>query len=216
MAVTRGGNIGIGTTSPGSKLQVIAADTTAISIRSNNASQYSILSVGRTSSDIIMASAASSGQFWVGSVAGDGWVGATNGTLSLGNDTTGTANLTIKGGNVGIGSVSPAYALDVIGTGRFTAIIETSTRTLKSNIESYSTDINKFKQLEPVSFTWKDTSKQDVGLIAEDVEQIFPEFVSKTDEGEVTGINYGKLTTVLINVLKQQQERIEKLEKLIK
>jgi len=48
------------------------------------------------------------------------------------------------------------------------------------------------------------------------VEQIFPEFVSKTDEGEVTGINYGKLATIFINVLKQQQQKIEELEDKIK
>ena len=95
------------------------------------------------------------------------------------------------------------------------SFIETSTKKKKDNIKSYSTDINKFKQLEPVSYTWKDTGKSDVGLIAEEVDQLFPEFVSKTDGGEVTGINYGKLTTILINIVKQQQERIEKLEKQI-
>ena len=129
--------------------------------------------------------------------------------------TTSATVMTLTGNNVGIGSTSPAFTLDVNGTARVTALIETSTREKKDNIQSYSTDINKFKQLEPVSFTWKDTGKSDVGLIAEEVDELFPEFVSKTEDGEVTGINYGKLTTILINIVKQQQERIEKLEQQI-
>ena len=119
-------------------------------------------------------------------------------------------------GNVGIGTTTPTTTLDVNGTGKFTAIVETSTRTLKENILPYSTDLGKFKKLQPVSFNWKDTKKEDVGLIAEEVQELFPEFVSKTAEGDVTGINYGKLAAIFINVLKQQQDKIEELEEKIK
>jgi hypothetical protein len=116
---------------------------------------------------------------------------------------------------VGIGSVSPAYPLDVNGTVRVTTLIETSTKILKENIQPYSTDINKFKKLKPVSFNWKDTKKEDIGLIAEDLNKVFPEFVSK-DDGKPVGIHYGKLAAIFINVIKEQQERIEVLEKQVK
>jgi hypothetical protein len=123
--------------------------------------------------------------------------------------------MTITGSNVGIGSVSPAYPLDVNGTVRVTTLIETSTKILKENIQPYSTDINKFKKLKPVSFNWKDTKKEDIGLIAEDLNKVFPEFVSK-DNGKPVGIHYGKLAAIFINVIKEQQERIEALEKQVK
>ena len=126
-----------------------------------------------------------------------------------------TDELTIGTGGSGRIYVSSTGATSFTSTVTALSFIETSTREKKDNIQSYSTDINKFKQLKPVSYTWKDTGKSDVGLIAEEVDQLFPEFVSKTDEGEVTGINYGKLTTILINIVKQQQERIEKLEQQI-
>jgi hypothetical protein len=137
-------------------------------------------------------------------------------THHYGTGTGNTPRMVIQyNGNVGIGSVSPAYPLDVNGTVRVTTLIETSTKILKENIQPYSTDINKFKKLKPVSFNWKDTKKEDVGLIAEDLNKVFPEFVSK-DDGKPVGIHYGKLAAIFINVIKEQQERIEALEKQVK
>ena len=63
---------------------------------------------------------------------------------------------------------------------------------------------------------WKESGVRDVGLIAEEVYKLFPEFVSKDDTGEVTGINYGKLGTIFINVLKHMQIEIEVLKQEIK
>jgi len=192
------GNVGIGTTSPFTKLHVYASGG-GLELSPGATTNLEFIDRNNTGGTVNTSFYTRYGDF------------------SFFKGDYSSASLVIKSsGNVGIGSASPAYALDVNGTGRFTAIIETSTRTLKDNIESYSTDIDKFKQLEPVSFIWKETGKQDVGLIAEDVEQIFPEFVSKTDEGEITGINYGKLSTIFINVLKQQQQKIELLEEQIK
>jgi hypothetical protein len=144
------GNVGIGTTAPGARLEVVAGNTTSISVRSGNSGQYSILSVGRTSSDIIIASAASSGQFWTGSVAGDGWVGSTNGTLSLGNDTTGVANLTIKSGNVGIGTTAPQVKTHIYNPTDISLAYDenqyglwiSQTSTSKSLILGYSNTLN--------------------------------------------------------------------------
>ena len=61
-------------------------------------------------------------------------------------------------------------------------------------------------------------TKTNIGLIADEVEKIYPEFVSKTEDGEIEGIEYSKLTTVLIQSIKelkeivdQQQAQINKL-----
>jgi hypothetical protein len=119
-------------------------------------------------------------------------------------------------GNTGINTLTPAYTFDVNGTGRFVAIIETSTGKLKENIEPYTTNIEDFLKLQPISFTWKDTGNKDVGLLAEDVYNIFPEFVSKDSSEEIAGINYSKLSTIFINVLKYQQSQIEVLKEEVK
>ncbi len=199
--ITSGGLIGIGTASPGGKLEIVGSSG-GLSLKLPSGEWYGASTTNRMAFD-------NPNQLF--------HTGGSSGAYKFRNtgDTADVMTIT-NGGSVGIGSASPAYALDVNGTARVTSLIETSTRTLKDNIESYSTDISAFKQLEPVSFTWKETGKQDVGLIAEDVEKLFPEFVSKTDDGDVTGINYGKLATIFINVLKQQQGKIEELEDKIK
>jgi hypothetical protein len=184
------GNVGIGTTNPTALLTV---DSSEPRIRLNRLGTNHII------------------------INHDGTTGTirneSNTPLQIG--TNGAAVMTITGSNVGIGSVSPAYPLDVNGTVRVTTLIETSTKILKENIQPYSTDINKFKKLKPVSFNWKDTKKEDIGLIAEDLNKVFPEFVSK-DNGKPVGIHYGKLAAIFINVIKEQQERIEALEKQVK
>lgn len=68
------------------------------------------------------------------------------------------------------------------------------------------------KSLEGVRYFWKDTGREDVGLIAEDVHDVLPEIVHMSGD-EVEGIDYGKLTAVLIEAVKQLSTRVEELEK---
>jgi len=48
-------------------------------------------------------------------------------------------------------------------------------------------------------------------VIAQDVEQVLPQLVHDRENG-YKGVDYSKLTGLLIEVVKEQQERIEKLE----
>ena len=67
--------------------------------------------------------------------------------------------------------------------------------------------------LRPVSFDWKDTGEKDFGLIAEEVNEYLPELVKKDELGEVEGIKYSKLTSLLIKAVQDQQQQIDKLTK---
>ena len=121
-------------------------------------------------------------------------------------------------GNIGIGSNfnqqnPPSAPLDVDGTARVTTLVETSARRYKGNIVSLQDQLDNLKKLEPVEFEWKETKKKDFGLIAEDVEKIYPHLVEHDDNGDLIGVKYSKLTTVLVKALQQQQEQIEELKK---
>ena len=66
-------------------------------------------------------------------------------------------------------------------------------------------------QLRPVSFDWKSNGRHDIGLIAEEVQEIFPEIISKNENKEITGLDYGRLSSVIIAAFQEQQNEINKL-----
>lgn len=219
-----GANVGIGTTSPTAKLHVSSSTGGVFEI--DGAGATTILYVTASGNVGIGTITPGATLDVIGNVRATSFTGSFSGSVVAAGSNTqiiynnagvlaGSTNLVFNGSNVGIGSASPAFPLDVNGTARVTTLIETSTKILKENIQPYSTDINKFKKLKPVSFNWKDTKKEDIGLIAEDLNKVFPEFVSK-DNGKPVGIHYGKLAAIFINVIKEQQERIEALEKQVK
>lgn len=79
----------------------------------------------------------------------------------------------------------------------------------KTNIASFSLGLRFIKQLKPIEFDWKDGQGHDIGFGAEDIEKLNPLFVTYNQKGEVEGVKYEELTTVLVNAIKEQQEEIE-------
>jgi hypothetical protein len=104
----------------------------------------------------------------------------------------------------------------VFGTTRTTTLVETSARKHKECIVPLQNQIENLKKLEPVSFTWKEDKKEDIGLIAEDVEKVLPKMVSYEDNGELHGVQYSKLTAILIKAFQEQQNQIEELKEEVK
>ena len=66
-------------------------------------------------------------------------------------------------------------------------------------------------QLQGKTYHWKEdtafTNKQDIGLVAQEVEKVFPELVAEDEQG-YKGIAYSKLTAVLIEAIKEQQAQM--------
>ena len=65
-------------------------------------------------------------------------------------------------------------------------------------------------RLRPVSFHLKNDPQGAVqyGLIAEDVDKVFPELVIRDDRGEIQGVRYDELAPMLLGVVQQQQAKI--------
>ena len=57
----------------------------------------------------------------------------------------------------------------------------------------------------------KDTTKREVGFIAQEVEEIIPEIVITRDNG-YKAVQYEKIVALLIEANKELKERVEKLE----
>ncbi len=136
----------------------------------------------------------------------------------LGNDNIATTALK---GFVGVGTTSPLARLHVAGnievSGDFYAksIHYTSDEKLKTNIQSIQNALEKIKKLRGVEFNWKNesaNSKKHLGLIAQEVEKVFPEAVS-TDKNGYKSVEYANLIAPLVETLKQQQEILDKQER---
>ena len=86
---------------------------------------------------------------------------------------------------------------------------------LKANIVSLGSTLAKLLQIDGKSYTMKkdESEKQKIGLLAQDIEKVFPELV--TESNGIKSVNYQGLVPVLINALKEQEERIKRLEELL-
>lgn len=86
-----------------------------------------------------------------------------------------------------------------------------SDATLKTDINDMTDNaVEKLMKLRPVSYKWKDNKKQDMGFLAQQVEEQFPEFV-QTDPNGIKGVDYSKIVSVLTKGLQMQQEKINEL-----
>ena len=80
---------------------------------------------------------------------------------------------------------------------------------LKANIISLGSTLAKLLQIDGKSYTMKkdENKKQKIGVLAQDIEKVFPELVSESNG--IKSVNYQGLVPVLINALKEQQSEIE-------
>ena len=80
---------------------------------------------------------------------------------------------------------------------------------LKANIISLGSTLAKLLQIDGKTYTMKkdENKKQKIGVLAQDIEKVFPELVSESNS--VKSVNYQGLVPVLINALKEQNDRMK-------
>ena len=135
-------------------------------------------------------------------------------------------------GSLGIGTNSPLYKVDVNGDIRAdryyydisATLLSSSDKLLKKNITEIDGVLEKILRLRPVNFEWNDTklnllsgrkSQIDLfgiheGLIAQEVELIFPSYV-KTDADGYKAVSYVSFILPIIKAIQEQQDVIDKL-----
>ena len=112
------------------------------------------------------------------------------------------------------GNASVTGNLTVSRTVTATTITETSSIQLKENVRPLLNPLIAISQLAGVTYDRRDgSSKDEVGLIAEEVYRVIPELVSLDEHGRPYGIKYTKLTAYLIECVKDLQSQIEELKK---
>ena len=91
-------------------------------------------------------------------------------------------------------------------------VVISSDARLKSNIVSLGPTLSKLLQIDGKSYEMK--GKQKIGVLAQEIQEVFPELVSE-DDNEMLAVNYQGLVPVLINALKEQEDKISRLENLV-
>lgn len=111
---------------------------------------------------------------------------------------------------IGIGSDVPANKLDVIVTATDFNVV--SDIQLKTNIQTIENSMELIENLRGVTFDWKDTNKSTMGVIAQEIQEIFPNLVNQND---IMSVNYNGLIGVLIEAVKEMSIEIKKLKSTI-
>jgi hypothetical protein len=134
-------------------------------------------------------------------------------------------------GNVGIGVNNPGYKLDVNGDAnisssyalRFsgtsvctsTGCTSTSDRRLKENISPLENSLDKILQLQGVEYDWKDKQhygdNHQIGLIAQDLEKVYPEVVLTDLKTGLKSVAYDHLIAPVIEAIKTLSSKIDQL-----
>jgi hypothetical protein len=85
-----------------------------------------------------------------------------------------------------------------------------SSERYKSDIESMGSNIAKLRRLRPVTFRFKANplGTRQYGLIAEEVEKIYPELVIRDDEGKIQGVRYDELAPLLLHEVQLLDEKM--------
>lgn len=150
-----------------------------------------------------------SGNILIGNpgTSGDG-VSAGTETIRIGEG----QGRTYVAGIYGVAVGSSPEMVYVDDTGRLGSATVSSQR-FKEEIRDIGTSSSRLLALRPVSFLRKDAriraqSRQEFGLIAEEVAEVFPELVIRDADGKPRSVRYQQLSTLLLNELQRQARTV--------
>gem|GEM_PF-2749467 len=190
--------VGIGTPSPAQDLHIRDVSGGAfIDLEAAAASQSGIMMRGDREYRLVMR-------------------GNTDDAFSIRDQTAGVDRIFItSAGLVGINNSAPTQALHVTGSVLASSFLYSSDARLKHDIAVLDGSLEKLLALEPVSFTWNDDTpqarKEDIGFIAQQVEEIIPEAVN-TDINGMKSVDYARLMPILVQAIQEQQREIDTLK----
>jgi len=235
LTILGGGDVGIGTTSPYDKLEVLGAiAATGASTGTSAQGTATIISVesgvgylravdwGAEYKSLVVEGQTISLQTGVGSttprviITSGGNVGI-NTTPSYRLDVSGSARIT---GSLAVGNIAPSATAGRIDASNDVVAFSTSDARFKTNITPISNALNKITQIGGYEFDWIPNQEyhgfegHDVGVIAQEIEKVLPEVVKERDNG-YKAVKYEKIVPLLIEAIKEQQKQIDELKYLL-
>ena len=101
---------------------------------------------------------------------------------------------------------------DSAGTITVQSVVQESTLASKENIQEMNNAMSLIRQFHPVLYdsTKSKTDKNVPGLIAEEVQSVYPE-LTESKKDELTGVHYTRLIPILIKGIQEMDRKVEKL-----
>jgi hypothetical protein len=131
-------------------------------------------------------------------------------------------------GGLTVSTTSTSVSSDEIRSSGDVIAYYSSDRRLKENIRNIENALELVKKIDGVRYDWKDdhlekrggedgyfVRKQDIGVIAQDVQQVLPEVVAERPDGTLA-VKYDKIVALLIEAIKDIDKKQDALMDLIK
>jgi len=223
------GKLGIGTTTPNSYLHINGTESVKIE-----------LSGGTNQNGILFNAISSAHQYYIGQgfnlLTGTGTAADRgiligynvtlaksailydgNGDIRFNVGASSESSRITSGGNILMGTTSDnGERLYISGNVRATGTITANSDiTLKKNLLKIENALEKVEQINGYTYELKeDDSKRHAGVIAQEIETVLPEIVNKGNNG-LLGVEYGNISALLIEAIKEQQTQIKELQALL-
>ncbi|MGZ3790494.1 MAG: tail fiber domain-containing protein, partial [Bacteriovorax sp.] len=220
IAIQTSGNVGVGSTSPNKKLKILTSTTNDGMSVGDSANSFSIGLFSNANGPFINFDNSSSTDSAIVT-----WIQKRPSTDPNPN------HLMISNSNgdiilspnskVGIGTAAPGFTLDVNGSIASVGALQAhSDKRLKKNIVRVDNALDKLLALNGVYFDWRKDEfpkmhfegGRQLGVIAQDVEKVFPEAVAKNKEG-IRSVAYTMLIAPMIEAFKELNKRVTELFK---
>lgn len=197
-------NVGIGTTTPLNRLEVNLGSSTL------SDPGISILGQSATGGDVglrIKNTNAAGNEWFVDSTSNGSTYGGGNLVFTV-RGISPAALIVHPSGSIELSHLGTAGGTALCLNGQNVIAACSSSLRYKSQVRAFYGGLNVINRLRPISFEWKQNHVRDIGLAAEEVNQVEPLLTFRNDKGEIEGVKYNQLSAVFINAFKEQQAQI--------
>lgn len=182
-------NVGIGISNPTSDLHVHGSGTQNITAESTDGVAQLELKSANTSDTVF-----------------EWWSGTREGVMGIDQSATEFKMIYVNAGTVSFGT-----SVGVKLTSSATSWTSNSDYRLKKDFTPFKNALAILSNWRAGEFIWKENGLRDIGLIAQDVQKTCPHIVSKEADTGLLGMQYSKVTAVLVKAVQELKEEIDTL-----
>lgn len=212
LSIDQDGRVGIGTSSPSRTLHVYSTDGLAFKVE-NNGTNDAVVEIQSDNDAVTAVNFNNSAGGTYGQIAYFQGTASNYMTFS----TSGAERVRIdRSGNVGIGTTTPGYPLQINGNAFANSWQTPSDARLKKNISPISDALATIQHLQGIRFEWRGarerlvgktldlpTDEPQIGFIAQEVETVLPEAVSTAKGDGLMSVQESKIVPVLVEAVKE-------------